>query len=81
MKAAIKVVTSAVSRIRAAAGAAAPAALLSTFVKDIRHDFTVLAGGVLSRVTRYELISILEINMGDRYGRSDITGISIGTSI
>ena len=47
MKAAIKVVASSVGRIRAAAAAAAPAVLLSTFMKDIRHDFTALAGGLL----------------------------------
>jgi len=34
-----------------------------------------------ARVTRYDPISIWEIDMSDRYGRSDINGISIGISI
>jgi hypothetical protein len=34
-----------------------------------------------SRVTRYDPISIWQIDMGDRYGRSDINGISIGISM
>jgi hypothetical protein len=32
-------------------------------------------------VTRYDPISIWEIDMGDRYGRSNINEISIGLSI
>ena len=32
-------------------------------------------------MTRYDPISIWEIDMGDRYGRSDIHEISIGISI
>jgi len=35
---------------------------------------------LISRVTRYDPISIWEIDMGDRYGRSDINEISIRIS-
>jgi hypothetical protein len=34
-----------------------------------------------SRVTRYDPISIWEIDMGDRYGRSDINEIDIDSYI
>jgi len=36
---------------------------------------------VLHRVTRYDPISIWEIDMGDRYGTSDVNEISTGLSI
>jgi hypothetical protein len=35
-------------------------------------------GRLLSRVTRYDPISLWDIDIGDRYGRSDISEISIG---
>jgi hypothetical protein len=34
-----------------------------------------------TRVTRHDPISIWEVDMGYRYGRSDINGVSIGISI
>jgi hypothetical protein len=34
-----------------------------------------------TRVTRYDPVSLWEIDVGDRYGRPDINGISIRTSI
>jgi hypothetical protein len=37
--------------------------------------------GNMHKVTRYDPISIWEIDMGYRYGRSDINAISIGISI
>ena len=40
-----------------------------------------LAWDTPTRVTRHDLISIWEINMGYRYGRSDINDILIGISI
>ena len=52
------------------------------------HSVTVPAAShhsttqcTVPRVTRYDPISIWEIDMGDRYGRSDIHDISIGIEI
>jgi len=36
---------------------------------------------IMARVTRYDPISIREIDMGDRCGRSDMNEISIGLSV
>ena len=47
----------------------------------LRSDSAGASGKAPPRVTRYDHISIWEINMGYRYGRSDINEISIWISI
>jgi len=62
-------------------------ALLSqvTLSAFIAHTSTCLSRSLYcslqTRVTRYDPISIWEIDVGDRYGRSDISEISIGVSV